>query len=130
MSTSNEFAVVNHSVPRADGVAKVTGSAVYTSDITLERMAWAKLLRSPFAHAKILSIDASEARRQPGVIDVLMGGDLGAIHPYYGHAVKDHPLLAIGKVRFVGEPVAAVIAERRIERAGGAGEDQRSSTKN
>ncbi len=114
MSTSNEFAVVNHSVPRADGVAKVTGSAVYTSDITLERMAWAKLLRSPFAHAKILSIDASEARRQPGVIDVLMGSDLGAIHPYYGHAVKDHPLLAIGKVRYVGEPVAAVIAESEL----------------
>jgi len=111
VSGPNEFAVVNHSVPRADGVAKVTGSAVYTSDITVERMAWAKLLRSPFAHAKILSIDASEARRQPGVIDVLTGDDLGSIHPYYGHAVKDHPLLAIGKVRYVGEPVAAVIAE-------------------
>ena len=77
-------------------------------------MAWAKLLRSPFAHAKILSIDASEARRQPGVIDVLTGSDLGAIHPYYGHAVKDHPLLAIGKVRYVGEPVAAVIAESEL----------------
>lgn len=114
MSGPNEFAVVNHSVPRADGVAKVTGSAVYTSDMTLERMAWAKLLRSPFAHAKILSIDASEARRQPGVIDVLTGSDLGAIHPYYGHAVKDHPLLAIGKVRYVGEPLAAVIAESEL----------------
>ena len=114
MSGPNEFAVVNHSVPRADGVAKVTGSAIYTSDITLERMAWAKLLRSPFAHAKILSIDSSEARRHPGVIDVLTGADLGAIHPYYGHAVKDHPLLAIGKVRYVGEPVAAVIAESEL----------------
>src|SRR5580704_18578623 len=95
-------------------MAKVTGTATYASDITLERMAWAKLLRSPFAHAKILSIDASEARRQPGVIDVLTGGDLGAIHPYYGHAVKDHPLLAIGKVRYVGEPVATVIAEDEL----------------
>jgi len=114
VSGPNEFAVVNHSVPRADGVAKVTGSAIYTSDITLERMAWAKLLRSPFAHAKILSIDSSEARRHPGVIDVLTGADLGAIHPYYGHAVKDHPLLAIGKVRYVGEPVAAVIAESEL----------------
>ena len=57
---------------------------------------------------------SSEARRQPGVIDVLTGSDLGAIHPYYGHAVKDHPLLAIGKVRFVGEPVAAVIAENEL----------------
>jgi CO/xanthine dehydrogenase Mo-binding subunit len=108
------FAVVNHSVPRADGVAKVTGTATYASDITLERMAWAKLLRSPFAHAKILSIDVSEAKHQPGVIDVLTGNELGSLHPYYGHAVKDHPLLAIGKVRFVGEPVAAVIAEDEL----------------
>ena len=108
------FAVVNHSVPRADGVAKVTGTATYASDITLERMAWAKLLRSPFAHAKILSVDVSEARRQPGVIDVLTGNELGPLHPYYGHAVKDHPLLAIGKVRFVGEPVAAVIGEDEL----------------
>lgn len=107
---AKNFAVVNHSVPRSDGIAKVTGSATYASDIVLERMAWARLLRSPFAHAKILSIDASEARRQPGVIGVLTGDDLGPLHPYYGHAVKDHPLLAIGKVRYVGEPVAAVIA--------------------
>jgi CO/xanthine dehydrogenase Mo-binding subunit len=111
---AKNFAVVNHSVPRADGVAKVTGTATYASDITLERMAWAKLLRSPFAHAKILSIDVSEAKRQPGVIDVLTGNNLGPLHPYYGHAVKDHPLLAIGKVRFVGEPVAAVIAEDEL----------------
>jgi CO/xanthine dehydrogenase Mo-binding subunit len=113
-SGENHFAVVNHSVPRRDGVAKVTGSATYASDIRLERMAWAKLLRSPFAHAKIASIDASEAKRHPGVIDVLTEYDLGTLHPYYGHAVKDHPLLAIGKVRFVGEPVAAVIAEDEL----------------
>jgi CO/xanthine dehydrogenase Mo-binding subunit len=113
-SDTKRFAVVNHSVPRADGLAKVTGTATYASDITLERMAWAKLLRSPFAHAKILSIDVSEAKRQPGVIDVLTGNHLGPLHPYYGHAVKDHPLLAIGKVRFVGEPVAAVIGEDEL----------------
>src|SRR5260370_6955528 len=113
-SDATSFVVVNHSVPRRDGVAKVTGSATYASDITLERMAWAKLLRSPFAHAKILSIDASEAQRQPGVIDVLTGNDLGALHPYYAHAVKDHPLLAICKVRFLGEPEAAVIAENQF----------------
>lgn len=109
-NNAGNFAVVNHSVPRADGIAKVTGSAVYASDVTLDRMAWAKLYRSPFAHAKILRIDAAEAKRQLGVIDVLTGDDLGPLHPYYGHAVKDHPLLAIGKVRYVGEPVAAVIA--------------------
>jgi CO/xanthine dehydrogenase Mo-binding subunit len=106
-----QFRVVNHSVPREDGVAKVTGRAVFTSDIRLEGMAYAKLLRSPFAHARILSIDTGEALRQPGVIAVLGGNDLNGIDPYYGHALKDHPLLAIGKVRFLGEPVAAVVAE-------------------
>src|SRR5712691_248742 len=114
MARPSEFAVVNHSVPRADGLAKVTGSAVYTSDMVVDHMAWAKVLRSPFAHARIVSIDASAARSQPGVIDVLTGDDLKDINPYYGHAVKDHPLLAIGKVRFVGEPVAAVIAENEL----------------
>jgi CO/xanthine dehydrogenase Mo-binding subunit len=111
MAQQTEFSVVNHSVPRADGPAKVTGSAMYTSDLVLEHMAWAKVLRSPYAHARIVSIDASAARSRPGVVDVLTGNDLQSLNPYYGHAVKDHPLLAIGKVRFVGEPVAAVIAE-------------------
>jgi len=114
MAQSSEFQVVNHSVPRADGVAKVTGSAVYTSDMVVDHMAWAKILRSPYAHARIVSIDASAAARQPGVIGVLSGEELQDIRPYYGHAVKDHPLLAIGKVRFLGEPVAAVIAEDEL----------------
>ena len=109
-----EFQIVNHSVPRGDGMAKVTGSATYTSDQVVDNMAWAKVLRSPFAHARIVSIDVSAARKHPGVIEVLTGDGLGGLHPFYGHAVKDHPLLAIGKVRFVGEPVAAVIAESEL----------------
>ena len=87
-----DFHVVNHSVAREDGVPKVTGRAVFTSDIHLEGMAHAKLLRSPFAHAHILSIDTLKALRQPGVIAVLSGNDLQGIDPYYGHALKDHPL--------------------------------------
>jgi CO/xanthine dehydrogenase Mo-binding subunit len=110
----SEFAVVNHSVPRGDGIAKVTGSAVYTSDMVVEHMAWAKVLRSPFARARILSIDISAAKNQPGVVDVLTGDMLKGLDPYYGHGVKDHPLIAIGQVRFVGEPVAAVIAEDEL----------------
>src|SRR5437762_13690055 len=74
-------------------------------------MAYAKLLRSPVAHARILSVDTREVLRQPGVIAVLTGSDLHGIDPYYGHAVKDNRLLAIGKVRFLVEPVAAVVAE-------------------
>ena len=111
MKRPGEFKVVNHSVPRADGVAKVTGRAIYTSDMELDGMAWAKVLRSPYAHARIVSIDVSAARRHPGVLDVITGADLASLRPYYGHAMKDHPVLAIGKVRFVGEPVAVVIAE-------------------
>jgi CO/xanthine dehydrogenase Mo-binding subunit len=74
-------------------------------------MAYAKVLRSPYAHARILSIDASRAISRPKVIDVLTGKNLEGLNPYFGHAVKDHPLVAIDKVRFIGEPVAAVIAE-------------------
>lgn len=105
------FQVVNHSTPRRDGVAKVTGQAMYTSDITLPRMAHARILRSPVAHARITSIDVGAALERPGVYGVLTGADLhGLAHVYYGHAVPDHPVLAVEKVRFIGEPVAAVIA--------------------
>ena len=73
-------------------------------------MAYAKVLRSPFAHAKIISIDKSRAEAHPGVYCVVTGYDLDGLNPYFGHAVKDHPLLAIEKVRYAGEPVAAVVA--------------------
>ncbi|MFB3062147.1 MAG: xanthine dehydrogenase family protein molybdopterin-binding subunit, partial [Candidatus Binatia bacterium] len=106
-----EFHIVNHSVPRRDGRVKVTGQAVYVSDIKLPGMAYAKVLRSPYAHARILSIDARRALSRPKVLDVLTGKNLENLNPYFGHAVKDHPLVAIDKVRFIGEPVAAVIAE-------------------
>ncbi len=109
---SSEFRVVNHSVPRRDGAAKVTGHALYVSDLNLPRMAFAKILRSPYAHARIVSTDAAEALAYPGVIAVLTGDNIpSGITPYYGHAVKDHPLIAIERVRYIGEPVAAVIAE-------------------
>ncbi|HEV8343088.1 MAG TPA: xanthine dehydrogenase family protein molybdopterin-binding subunit [Candidatus Binatia bacterium] len=105
------FRVVNHSVPRRDGTAKVTGKATYVSDVQLPGMAYAKVLRSPYAHARIASIDTTRAASRPGVFAVLTGNDLMGLDPYYGHAVKDHPLIAIQRVRFAGEPVAAVIAE-------------------
>lgn len=105
-----DFHVVNHSVPRRDGRAKVTGKAAYVSDLKLIGMAYAKVLRSPYAHAKLVSIDTSRAASQPGVHCVITGNDLEGLDPYYGHAVKDHPLLAIEKVRYAGEPVAAVVA--------------------
>jgi len=105
-----EFTVVNHSLPRRDGRAKVTGRATYVADVRLIGMAYAKVLRSPYAHAKIISIDTSKAETRRGVYCVLHGGNLVGLNPYFGHAVKDHPLLAIDKVRYAGEPVAAVVA--------------------
>ena len=105
-----DFQVVNHSVPRRDGRVKVTGRATFVSDLRLIGMAYAKVLRSPYAHAKIVSIDTSRAEARRGVYCVLTGNNLEGLNPYYGHAVKDHPLLAIEKVRYAGEPVAAVVA--------------------
>src|SRR5262245_50115476 len=109
---SSSFRVVNHSLARRDGVAKVTGRALYVSDLSVPRMAFVKVARSPYAHARIVSTDTAAALRYPGVIAVLTGDTIPpGITPYYGHAVKDHPLIAIERVRYMGEPVAAVIAE-------------------
>ena len=106
----SDFHIVNHSIPRRDGRVKVTGKAQYVADLKLIGMAYAKVLRSPFAHAKIISIDKARAEAHPGVYCVVTGFDLEGLNPYFGHAVKDHPLLAIEKVRYAGEPVAAVVA--------------------
>jgi CO/xanthine dehydrogenase Mo-binding subunit len=108
--TKSDFQIVNHSIPRRDGRVKVTGKAQYVADLRLIGMAYAKVLRSPFAHAKIIAIDKSKAEAHPGVYCVVTGYDLDGLNPYFGHAVKDHPLLAIDKVRYAGEPVAAVVA--------------------
>ncbi|MGH7886938.1 MAG: xanthine dehydrogenase family protein molybdopterin-binding subunit, partial [Candidatus Binatia bacterium] len=105
-----DFHIVNHSIPRRDGRVKVTGKAQYVADLRLIGMAYAKVLRSPLAHAKIISIDKTKAEAHPGVYCVVTGYDLDGLNPYFGHAVKDHPLLAIEKVRYAGEPVAAVVA--------------------
>lgn len=106
------FSVVGHSVPRTDGRLKVTGQAVFAADIALPRMAHAKALRSPLAHARIMSIDTTRARAAAGVLDVLTGSDLMTLpRPLFGHAIRDHAILAMDKVTHVGEPVVVVIAE-------------------
>ena len=108
--------VVGASAPRSDAVEKVTGLANYTSNIFLPRMLHAKILRSPFPHAAIASIDASRARRLPGVKAVLTRDDIvgnANLEPYYGHVVADQAILALDRVRYVGDPVAAVAATDR-----------------
>ncbi len=107
-------APIGLSVPRRDGVAKVTGGGRFTVDIGMPGLAHAKLLRSPYPHALIRSIDTAAARRHPGVIAVVTADDLADVNLVYGHAVADHPMIATGKVRFAGEPVVGVVAEDAV----------------
>ena len=96
------------SVPRVDGVKKVTGAAKYVGDMKWPRMLYAKCVKSPYAHAKILSIDVSAAKALKGVHDVITGD-------YYtkrgGQYLEDKNFLAVNTVKFCGEPVVAVAAE-------------------
>lgn len=100
--------VLGTSVPRPDAPGKVTGRAVYTDDMSVPGMLHGAMLGSPHAHARILSYDTSRARAMPGVKAVITAEDLPDIN--IGTIVKDQPLLARGKVRHAGEPVAAVAA--------------------
>jgi CO/xanthine dehydrogenase Mo-binding subunit len=102
---------VGRAHPRRDAREKLGGRAQFVGDIVVPRMLHGRVLRSPVAHGRIVSIDTSAAERIPGVVCVLTGTDLGDIDPYYGHAIKDRPIIAIDKVRFHGEQVAAVAAE-------------------
>ena len=100
--------VLGNPSPRVDGYAKVTGKAGYTTDKSLPGMLWSKCLRSPYPHARIISIDVSKAIALPGVHAVLTGEDVKGV--LYGRRMRDVPVLAYEKVRFVGERVAAVAA--------------------
>jgi len=103
------YHVVGTPRPKVDAYAKVTGRALYADDIMLPRMLYGRLLRSPHAHARILSIDTRRALELPGVVAVLTGEDLPqkfGILP----SSQDEYALAIDKVRYVGDPVAAVAA--------------------
>lgn len=98
-------------VPRSDGWEKVTGRARYAVDMALPNMAHAAVVRSERAHARITGIDRAEALAAPGVIAVVTADDLGDLGRRFGHIVCDHPILAVDKVRYYGEPVAVVVAE-------------------
>ena len=101
---------VGISRPRKDAREKLQGKAQYIGDMEMAGMLHGSVLRSPYAHALIRSIDSRRALELDGVVAVLTGADLGDIDPYYGHAIKDRPIIAIDRVRFAGEPVAAVAA--------------------
>ncbi|MDQ6741445.1 MAG: molybdopterin-dependent oxidoreductase, partial [Candidatus Dormibacteraeota bacterium] len=109
MSDRRDLTVVGRPFPKLDAAEKVTGTSVYADDIQLPRMLHCRILRSPHPHARILSVDASAARRIPGVVAVLTGEDLPirfGILP----VSQDERALESHKVRYVGDPVAAVAA--------------------
>lgn len=101
---------IGESTLRPDGTLKVTGEFAYSSDMWHEDMLWGQILRSTVAHAEILSIDTSEALTMDGVYAVLTHEDLPAAKNY-GMEFQDTPVLAYGKVRHHGEPVALVAAD-------------------
>ncbi|OZD68877.1 aldehyde oxidase [Rhodococcus sp. 05-340-1] len=96
--------------PRLDSTAKVTGRALYAYDRVLPGMLHTKVLRSPHASARITRIDVEKARALAGVGAVACRDDLGGLDPVYGSFVKDGPILATDRVRYIGEPVVAVAA--------------------
>ncbi len=108
-----QFSLIGKDIPRNDARAKATGTAIYTDDIKLPGMLYGKILRSPIPHARILNIDVSKALALPGVKCVVTGQDTPKIK--YGNwrlfpATQDEYPLAVDKVRFVGDEVAAVAA--------------------
>ena len=108
------FRVLNTHVHNIDGIAKVTGRATYTFDVKLPSMLYGKILRSPYPHAKIVKIDASRALALPGVVAVVNGKDdtLGVKQGIWRRYsdLCDEQVLPVDKVRYIGEPVAAVAA--------------------
>jgi 4-hydroxybenzoyl-CoA reductase alpha subunit len=115
---NENYSVIGKSLPKVDGLAKATGQTKYTDDFNLPRQLYCKLLRSSHAHAKILSIDTSKAETIAGVHAVLLGQTMPTefgIMP----STQDEHTLSFEKVRYVGDPIAAVAAvdEETAERA-------------
>ena len=119
---ASEQGLIGQSVKRKEDVRFLTGAGQYTDDITLPRQTYAVFVRSPHAHAKVRKVDTSRAKAAPGVVGVFTGADLEGvgglpcgwlITSLDGTPMKEppHPVLAQGKVRYVGDRVALVVAE-------------------
>ena len=116
--------VFGSGIRRREDPRLITGRASYTDDIKLQGMAYAAILRSPYAHAKITNIDTSAAESQPGVLAVFTGSDIeGHLNPIptawlipdSDLKTPDHPAIAKDTVRYVGDAVAVVVAESRYQ---------------
>jgi CO/xanthine dehydrogenase Mo-binding subunit len=103
---------VGRSLARVEGRAKVTGRAEYVHNLRLPGMLHGKIFRSVKPHARIKKLDIAAAEAHPGVVRVITIDDIRKLVaiPYYGPAFHDQPILADGKVRHAGEPVAVVLA--------------------
>lgn len=106
---TTEYRVVGQPVGRSDGPDKTTGRGKYSLDITLPGMLWCKVLRSPYPHARIRSIDVSQAAALPGVHAVVTGEDFKGKR--WGKTIQDEPILVWDEVMYIGDKVAAVAAD-------------------
>ncbi len=106
--THRTMTVVGKALPRFDAPGKVTGTAVYAADFAVPGMLVGRVLRSPEAHARIVRLDFTRARALPGVRAIIGAADVPDVR--YGGAIKDETVFASGKVRYIGQPVAAVAA--------------------
>src|SRR3954451_11558427 len=111
-----EYAVVGRSIPRVDGEEKVTGQARFTGDLRIPGLLQVRLVLSPYANARIVSIDTSEAEKVPGVVGVYRATDLPFAEPESGNRKRD--FMARDRALYHGHPVVAVVAE-----TGAAAED-------
>lgn len=109
---SKNYKYLGKSRPIIEGLEKITGKAKYASDFILPEMLHARILLSPYAHAKINNINISEAQKMPGVVSVLTAEDLPTKNQIM--ASRNSALLAIGKVLFYGQPVVAIVAKDQL----------------
>ena len=109
-ATKSSRGVLGTSTLRPDGTAKTQGNFAFSSDYQAENMLWGGTLRSPHAHARIVSIDPTEAWRIPGVETIVFADDVPG-KATYGLISSDQPVFARDVVRYMGEPIAAVAAD-------------------
>ena len=117
MSVAEKTGWVGQSLPRKEENRLLRGRGRFADDIKLREMLYLRFVRSPFAHARVVSVDVSAAEALPGVVCTLTGAEIVPhtqpfieIAPDAGGRIKDYPL-AVGKVRYQGEPVVAIVAE-------------------
>lgn len=110
---NSPFRIIGKSFPRLDARGKVSGKAIYGTDFAMQGMLHGKLVHSPIASGEIISVDTSRAMAMPGVYEVVTAKDIPAQR--YGSFVKDMEVFASGRVNFIGQPVAAVVARTAEE---------------